>query len=87
MFDQFTPGQKRPAPRSAKFEDVAGAFAAALFFGAGLLLITSALHDPGQQVSSRISAEGMPPACEPIAATRMPDPSPPHIAELCANYF
>jgi hypothetical protein len=87
MFDQFTPGHTRPARRPAKLEDVAGAIAAALFLGGGLLLITSALHEAEQQAPPSLSVEAMLPACEPIAGARTLDPIPPRIAELCANYF
>ncbi len=88
MFSQFSHGPQGPNHTSSSFEEIAGYWAAVVFFGAAILLIAGAM--PRNSAEARepnyVAEESLPAACRALTDSLLFEPLPPHIAELCASY-
>jgi hypothetical protein len=89
MFDQFSPFPREPRKPNSSLEDIAGCFAAALFFAAAVVLLASAVDrpDPAERGQPALAAASVPEPCIFQPATMPVETVHARIAEACAGNF
>jgi hypothetical protein len=89
MFDQFSPFPREPRKPNSSLEDIAGCFAAALFFAAAVVLLASAVDtpNPADRGQPALAAASVPEPCIFQPAPTPDETVPPRFAKACAGNF